>query len=66
MRKVGALGTVASLFAAGLSIAVAAPASANGCSAIFDTGDGSQGSPFEISDDTDLTALKGKHRLLGK
>ncbi len=58
MRKVGALGTVASLFAAGLSIAVAAPASANGCSAIFDTGDGSQGSPFEISDDTDLTALK--------
>ena len=61
MRKVGALGTVASLFAAGLSIAVATPASANGCSnTLFggDNPDGSAGDPFLISTDTHLQNLK--------
>ena len=61
MRKVGVLGTVASLIAAGLSIAVAAPASANGCSnTLFggDNPDGSAGDPFLISTDTHLQNLK--------
>ena len=61
MRKVGVLGTVASLFAAGLSIAVAAPAAANGCSNTLFGGvnpDGSAGDPFLISTDTHLQNLQ--------
>jgi len=61
MKTVGALGALASLVVAGLSIAVAAPAAANGCSnTLFggDNPDGSAGDPFLISTDTHLQNLK--------
>ena len=61
MKRVGTLGSAMSLVAAGLSIALAAPATANGgtCDPAFSGGDGTSGTPYLISSADDVTALKG-------
>ena len=53
-----ALGMVAAVMLAGLPLALAAPASANGCAESFSGGSGASDSPFLISIAEDLTALK--------